>query len=162
MPRMPVDGEKVIEHRITLGGKERQLLDEFTTAYQVKNIGGTVVQAIATPAVGALIISGIVLFLNRYLEPDWKEITKEMTPDQLRDWLETQNLVGYGLGAIIGGLIAGPFGALFGVAAGGVAVEGVEAGLEIGADIIEKTVPTPVIFAFLLELVKLEDRIPFI
>jgi len=29
MPRLPVDGKKVIEHRITLGTKERELLESY-------------------------------------------------------------------------------------------------------------------------------------
>lgn len=29
MPRLPVDGKKVIEHRITFGTKERDLLEQF-------------------------------------------------------------------------------------------------------------------------------------
>lgn len=39
MPRLPVDGNKVIEHRITLGTYERQQLDRFIDGMQVRNIG---------------------------------------------------------------------------------------------------------------------------
>lgn len=40
MPRLPVDGKKVIEHRITLGGKERELLADLTTSYRIDAISG--------------------------------------------------------------------------------------------------------------------------
>ena len=40
MPRLPVDGKKVIEHRITLGTKERQLLQDLTTSYRIDAISG--------------------------------------------------------------------------------------------------------------------------
>lgn len=35
MPRLPVDGKKVVEHRITLGTKERELLGDLSTSYRV-------------------------------------------------------------------------------------------------------------------------------
>ena len=35
MPRLPVDGKKVIEHRITLGTKERELLQDLATSYRI-------------------------------------------------------------------------------------------------------------------------------
>jgi hypothetical protein len=40
MPRLPVDGKKVQELRITLGGKERQLLEEISTSYRIEAITG--------------------------------------------------------------------------------------------------------------------------
>jgi hypothetical protein len=39
MPRLPVDGNKVVEHRITLGTYERQQLERFIDGMQVRNIG---------------------------------------------------------------------------------------------------------------------------
>ena len=39
MPRLPVDGNKVIEHRITLGTYERQQLERFIDGMQIRNIG---------------------------------------------------------------------------------------------------------------------------
>ena len=38
MPRLPVDGKKVIEHRITLGGKEREILDSIATSARIQSI----------------------------------------------------------------------------------------------------------------------------
>jgi len=40
LPRLPVDGKRVIEHRITLGGKERELLADLTTSYRIDAISG--------------------------------------------------------------------------------------------------------------------------
>ncbi len=38
--RLPVDGRKVIEHRITLGGSERQALKDLALSYRVRAIAG--------------------------------------------------------------------------------------------------------------------------
>ena len=46
MPRLPVDGKKVIEHRITLGTFERERLDTLITGLTIKNV--------ATPTVALL------------------------------------------------------------------------------------------------------------
>ena len=40
MPRLPVDGKRVIEHRITMGGKERELLADLATSYRIDAIVG--------------------------------------------------------------------------------------------------------------------------
>ena len=38
MPRLPVDGRKVIEHRITFGTLERELLRDATTSYRLQSL----------------------------------------------------------------------------------------------------------------------------
>ena len=38
MPRLPVDGNKVVEHRITLGQYEREQLDTISTGYAVGRV----------------------------------------------------------------------------------------------------------------------------
>ena len=40
MPRLPVDGKKVIEHRITLGGVEREALKSLVTSARITSISG--------------------------------------------------------------------------------------------------------------------------
>ena len=40
MPRLPVDGKKVIEHRITLGGVEREALKSLATSVRITSISG--------------------------------------------------------------------------------------------------------------------------
>lgn len=37
---MPVDGKKVIEHRITLGGVERESLKSLATSFRIQSIAG--------------------------------------------------------------------------------------------------------------------------
>lgn len=46
MPRLPVDGKKVVEHRITLGTKERDLLQDLSTSYRIKSIAPSVATAL--------------------------------------------------------------------------------------------------------------------
>jgi len=50
MPRLPVDGTKVIEHRITFGTKERQLLESYQEAYIVGNVG-TLLDGLGIPEI---------------------------------------------------------------------------------------------------------------
>lgn len=38
MPRLPVDGKKVVEHRITFGTKERELLSDLATSYRIGQV----------------------------------------------------------------------------------------------------------------------------
>lgn len=38
MPRLPVDGKKVIEHRITLGTKERDILQDLATSARIHSL----------------------------------------------------------------------------------------------------------------------------
>ena len=38
MPRLPVDGKKVIEHRISFGTKERELIQDLSTSYRIQAI----------------------------------------------------------------------------------------------------------------------------
>lgn len=38
MPRLPVDGKKVIEYRITMGTKERELIEQLFTAVSLNQV----------------------------------------------------------------------------------------------------------------------------
>ena len=40
MPRLPVDGNKVSELRITFGSKERMILEDLATSYRIDSISG--------------------------------------------------------------------------------------------------------------------------
>ena len=40
MPRLPVDGKKVIEHRISLGGVEREALRSLALSYRIESLAG--------------------------------------------------------------------------------------------------------------------------
>ena len=40
VPRLPVDGKKVVEHRITLGAIERELLSDISLSYRIQSVDG--------------------------------------------------------------------------------------------------------------------------
>tara|TARA_Y100000361_G_C11073754_1_gene297081 strand:+ start:240 stop:620 length:381 start_codon:yes stop_codon:yes gene_type:complete len=48
MPRLPVDGKKVIEHRITLGTKEREIFEHISTSIRINSIDTAVLSNIMT------------------------------------------------------------------------------------------------------------------
>tara|TARA_R110000823_G_scaffold309654_1_gene434067 strand:- start:170 stop:748 length:579 start_codon:yes stop_codon:yes gene_type:complete len=153
MPRKPTS--EVIEHRITLGTYERQLVSDVAGSYQFNKIANPIIRLISDNTAMALIIASLGLFLDRYLDINWREITKGMDNKQLNDWLETQNLVGAGIGGLIGLFLGGPFGAVAGATAGTVVVEGVEYALdEAGQLIIDNTTPSQSI-AFVLSLYRI-------
>jgi len=55
VPRLPVDGKKVVEHRLTLGQFERTMLNDFVSSKQFNNI--------ATPTVDLLKdVTGLAAF----------------------------------------------------------------------------------------------------
>jgi hypothetical protein len=66
MPRLPVDGKKVVEHRITLGSKERMLLDEL--------VGAQTFNRIATPVVAGMSDVSFMLALGGILTIWFPEI----------------------------------------------------------------------------------------
>ena len=128
MPRKPTT--EVIEHRITLGTYERQLLSDTAGAYQFNKVSNPLVALISDNSAMALITLAIGIYLDGKLDPSWCEIIDGMTPVQLKDWLETQNLVGAGIGGLIGLAFGGIPGALAGTVGGSIVVEGVEYGLD--------------------------------
>jgi hypothetical protein len=125
--------DQVITHRIELQQKEREMLESFTTAYAVKSWSKPFVDIISDNSALLVISAFVVFFLGDKLEKlglpaDWFEITQNMNADEIRDWLEIQNLVGAGIGGSIGlalgaflGSFLGPFGLFGGAAAGGIA-----------------------------------------
>jgi len=123
MPRLPVDGKKVVEHRITLGAKERELVQDAQWSYTFGKIGQTFSTVMGNPVILLGISAWIAYKLDELLDPNWREIIAELTPAEARDWLETQNLVGATFGGIIGLFLGGPFGAVFGSILGSATVE---------------------------------------
>ncbi len=111
MPRLPVDGKKVIEHRITFGTKEREILESFAFSQGFKNV--------ATPTVDLLKdVSGLIAFayianrtfglnldfggitdldeLIQLLDSQkWKSVLQELEPAAVRD--ERATSVGGGI-----------------------------------------------------------------
>ena len=84
MPRLPVDGKKVIEHRITLGTKERELLDSAVNAFQFNQI--------ATPSVALMSdVSGMIVFASALaiFFPDIVIPTGEASMDEVTNAINT-------------------------------------------------------------------------
>jgi len=132
MPRLPVDGVKVQELRITLGTKERQILESAKTAYSFRNISTPIVTAINDNTT-LLLIAGILgISLSQILPEDWEEVTDGMTIDQVHDWLEVQNLAGAWAGARLGAR-GGWIGSLIGAVLGAMGVETAE---DLAAEVI--------------------------
>ena len=128
MPKPKPD--QVIRHEICLGAPERRYLDDAKTAYVFNRAISPLTNMSAS---GYLALGAIVLLLidrvlgEMGLDPNWREITKEMTPEQVNDWLETQNLVVGGTLALLVALSGGSLLAVGGAGIlGGVAVETAE------------------------------------
>jgi len=132
MPKPKPD--EVIRHEVVLGRAEREILRDLQLSYTTNRLLSPFTNL--SPS-GALFLSGAGLLLLDYvldnigLDPDWKAIIADMTPEGIKDWFETQNLVLGGIGAILGGILGGaiipvvgaPIGAAVGGVAGGVVAE---------------------------------------
>ncbi len=145
MPRLPVDGKKVIEYRVTLGAKERELVQDAQWSYTFAQIGKTV-GGIVTNPVFLLGLAGYIAYkLDEILDPNWRQIVVDMTPEEVKDWLETQNLVGAGIGGFIGAIlglgVGAPWlGAMLGSIAGSAAVEVGEGVLDEFGNLVEENI----------------------
>jgi len=140
MPKPKPD--EVIRHEIVLGRAEREIVRDLQLSYTANRLLSPFTNL--SPS-GALLLTGSGLLLLDYvlndigLDPDWKAIIADMTPEGIADWFETQNLVLGGIGAIIGGLLGGPFGAAVGGVGGGIVAEVGEAGVEHVTGQIERS-----------------------
>lgn len=157
MPRLPVDGSKVIEYRHTLGAKERELLDTATLSYSVNRWLTPILNALGDPVFLLMLAGVLAISIDRLLPGvNWRDITKDMTPDQVHDWLETQNIVGGTIGSIIGGVLglavgAPWFGSAAGYVAGNLVVEGGEWVVEETGEVIASAAAAnPTAFTFIL------------
>jgi len=126
MPKPKPDN--IVRHELVLGTAERQIVRDLQTAYSINRIASPITNMSAS---GFVVAGGALVLLVDYildhlgLDPDWRAIIEDMTPEQINDWLETQNLVLGGIGAIIGLLLGGiPGAAVGGVVGGGVAEAG--------------------------------------
>ena len=54
---MPVDGRKVIEHRISLSGKERELLESAVFGYQFNQISDPIIKLISDISAMTFLVS---------------------------------------------------------------------------------------------------------
>jgi len=135
MPRLPVDGKKVIEHRISLSGVEREQLENFVMGYNVNRVMTPLVALLSdVTALGALYLLLNSLFPNwaQNLPSTWRADTAGMSIADLDDYLELQNIVGMTVGGLAGGAVAGPAGAVAGGLLGTTVVEGLEYVVEPG------------------------------
>ena len=74
MPRLPVDGKRVVEHRITFGTKERDLAEGALAAYQFNRIITPIVSALSD--VSFLLFAGGVLAAYKFIdEGTWNQLT---------------------------------------------------------------------------------------
>ena len=87
MPRLPVDGKKVIEHRYTLGQYERDQLDTLITGITVRNVGTPITNVVGNPfailslvalaeAFGLIDLTGVIKRLGEAFE-EWVKNTKD-------------------------------------------------------------------------------------
>lgn len=159
MPRLPVDGKKVIEYRVTLGAKERELVQDAQWSYTFGKIGTTVSDILGNPAVLLSIAAYIAYKLDQVLDPDWRAIIADMTPDQIHDWLETQNLVGATFGGILGLFVGGPFGAVIGSILGSAAVEVGEAAVGAAGEALDETLPPVVTIGIVSSLIAIMNTV---
>jgi len=136
MPKPKPDN--IIRHEIVLGRAERELLDTATTAYTANRVLTPITDVLTSPS-GLLTVAAVIgLFLDKTLDPNWREITENMTPNQVNDWLETQNLVGAGIFSFIGFLIGVPFGGVGGIAGAAAGAAAGSAVVEAGEAVAEK------------------------
>jgi len=138
MPKPKPDS--IVRHELVLGRAERQIVRDLQTAYSINRIASPITNMSAS---GLVVAGGAALVLVDYLldslglDPDFREIIEDMSPDQVRDWLESQNLIFSGIGAIIGGILTGGnyVGIAAGAAAGSATAEGLEAADEAVASV---------------------------
>jgi len=123
---MKTKPDRVVVHRIEMQQKEREIAEGLALSMMAKNWSAPLVGILGSPLALATIVGLWIAYLSKYLGDGWIAQHWDATVAEIEDWLEPQNLIVGGLGALIGGLLGGPLGALVGGVAGGVAVEGVE------------------------------------
>lgn len=92
MPRLPVDGKKVVEHRITFGTKERELIQDLSTSYRMSAFSGndSVVEVLGdgTKVIAALATLGALLELAGITDVfDFDEALKEKV-DEVKEGIK--------------------------------------------------------------------------
>jgi len=117
MPRLPVDGKKVIEHRYTLGQYEREQLDTLITGITVRNVGTPITNVMGNPfailslvalaeAFGLIDLTGVIKRLGEAFQ-QWVKDTKDgafETPQAAEDAF---NLIADGVGLVTGPEVGG-------------------------------------------------------
>tara|TARA_R110000744_G_C19364772_1_gene561776 strand:+ start:1589 stop:2095 length:507 start_codon:yes stop_codon:yes gene_type:complete len=147
--RLPVDGKKVIEHRISFGTFERNLLSDFVATKSFQN-AATPIISLMKDVTG---MATLYLILN-FLFPNWDlGIDLDSIPENgLRDYLEVRNIAGSAIGIGIaayatGGLSLIP--SIIGLIGGQIIAEGTE---EIEEDVKSAILPAYRGISFMLSL----------
>lgn len=136
MPRLPVDGKKVVEYRITLGQKERDQLDTLITGITVRNVANPVISILKDNTALIALYVFLVALYPRWAEQlglpdDWASITEPMSPGEIAEY--AQNNIDYASG---GGPIFGAIGGLIGLFYGS-PVAGAAIGAVVGEEVAE-------------------------
>ena len=155
--RLPVDGKKVIEHRISLGTFERNMLSDFVATKSFQN-AATPIISLMKDVTG---MATLYLILN-FMFPNWSlGIDLDVVDDGnggLWDYLEIQNIAGttIGVGVVAyatGGLSLIP--SIIGAIGGQVFTEGAE---EIVEDSRAAVLPAYRGIQFMLSLRNAADK----
>jgi len=80
VPRLPVDGKKVVEHRITFGTKERDMMESALAAFQFNRI--------ASPVVAGMSDVSFMLVLGGLLAIYFPEIKLPTNPAGMEEIVE--------------------------------------------------------------------------
>ena len=80
MPRLPVDGKRVVEHRITFGTKERDMMESALAAFQFNRV--------ATPVVAGMSDVSFMLVLGGLLAIYFPEIKLPTNPSGMEEIVE--------------------------------------------------------------------------
>lgn len=127
MPRLPVDGTKVIEHRYTLGQYERDQLDTLITGITVRNVGTPIVSVMGNPfailsivalaeAFGLIDLTGVIKRLGEAFQ-QWVKDTKDgafQTPQAAEDAFNLiAEITDLAAGPEFSGVPTGPVGSYF-------------------------------------------------
>jgi len=104
MPRLPVDGKRVVEHRITFGSKERDMIESAIASYQFNRVATPTVDLMKdvsgmTVFASILIAFGVPIILP--VEEGMEAVTtaigdglKKFRQEQSRDYVERREMEG--------------------------------------------------------------------
>ena len=84
MPRLPVDGTRVREIRLTLGTKERELLDSAINSFQFNQIATPTVSLMSDVS-GMIVLAGLLkIVLPNLVLPTGEEVTQQEVVDAIQ------------------------------------------------------------------------------
>ena len=109
MPRLPVDGKKVIEHRITIGTKERQLVEEVVNAQSFNKIAEPIVAGLSDVSFMLTVGAILTIWFPSIVLPALEDATTGKIVEAIQkgvikdpSWAQEQALSGAPLPAVFG------------------------------------------------------------